>query len=50
MGEPLSSILAISALAYVDPLNRISEEKIQMVASKLESAISKIPGNKFNKT
>ena len=43
MNEPLSSIIAIAALAYIDPLSRIADERIQIITSKLESLLIKIP-------
>jgi hypothetical protein len=32
MGEPLSSVLSIAALAYFDPLSKIADEKIMSIA------------------
>lgn len=43
-GEPTSSIVAIAALAYLDPLNKLGEERVAFLSQKLEIFISKIPG------
>lgn len=44
LGEPTTSIVAIAALGYFDPLNKLGEERVAFLSLKLESVISKVPG------
>ncbi len=42
MGEPLSSIIAVSALAYFNPITRLGEERVAFLTNKLEVGVSKV--------
>ena len=44
LGEPLSSIIAVCALAYFNPLRRLGEAKIEQTVKFLDQKISKLPG------
>jgi len=42
MGEPLSSILALTGLAYFNPISKIGENRTQSLINKFEVVFSKI--------
>jgi hypothetical protein len=38
----LSSIIAVSALAYFNPITRLGEERVAFLTNKLEVGVSKV--------
>ena len=44
LSEPLSSIIAVCALAYFNPLNKLGEERIMKIATIIDNKLAKIPG------
>jgi len=47
MGQPISSTLAMIACAYLNPMSKIGEDKLDKITSMLERFISKTPSKRF---
>jgi hypothetical protein len=48
LGEPLASIIAVCALAYFNPLNRLGEAKIEQIVKLFDQKLSRLPGKRID--